>query len=402
MEVPEEDLDSSATDCKTTSKPDSPARLTPVEETSATLEAKLLAESKQHLQRIMDLPPQPSKSNPSVPEKKEIKECATSLFATINKLYGSLVELRAARPSLATTQCQCQQMHSKPAPSYSDIVKANIPQSSTTKTISKSINKKIKSEGCSSSYALIVYPKDANDGKATMENIQKSIIKDVKPDKLQIKVTAIKRVKGDGICFRTSSLRDATVLEQAIQGLPEVQLLVQTKLSEGKRPRVILLNVPKSVKDENIISTIYKQNESLHGINKKDFVTSTRFSTALTRGNMKENCRHIVLSTTPYIRSQLIKEKYISMSWVNVLIDDYVHITCCYQCCGFNHQARNCTSKQFCSHCSKAHRYSECTRRDQPSCCITCKTANKDLTRFLTIVSRRLTFQKYRKQHPSN
>ncbi|XP_023242635.1 uncharacterized protein LOC111640804 [Centruroides sculpturatus] len=373
------ELDSSTMDCEATSRPDSPSRFTFDDGAYLTLEAKLLAESNEHLQRIMDLLPPPSKSNPIVPEKKEIKERVASMFANINAMYGSLVELRASKSSPTTIQCQCQQSQSRPAPSYSDIVKTNIPQSTTTKTISKSINKKIKNEGCSSSYALIVYPRDANDGNVTMKSIQRNIIKDVKPDKLKIKVTAIKQVKGDGICFRTSSLRDATVLEQAIQGLPEVQPLVRTKLSEGRRPRMILLNVPSSVGDDHIISTLYEQNESLHSIKKEDFVASTRFSTALTRGNTKENCRHIVLSTTPHIRNQLIKEKYISISWANVLINDYVHITRCYQCCGFNHLARDCTSKQVCSHCSKAHRYSECTRREQPSCCITCKTANKDL-----------------------
>ncbi|XP_023211722.1 uncharacterized protein LOC111614583 [Centruroides sculpturatus] len=381
MDQVEVELDSSSTDCEATSRPGSPARYSQADSTFPTLEARLLAESQEDLQRIMDLLPLPSKSNPSVPDKKEIKERVTSMFATIHQLYGSLVELRAAKNTTESSHCQCHQTQPRLIPSYSEIVKTNIPQSTTTKTISRSINKKIQSEGCSSSYALIVYPNEANPETSTtnMEVIKNNIIKEVKPDKLKIKVTAIRKIKGNGLCFRTSSKRDAMILEQAVQGLPEVQPQIKTRVSEGRRPRIILLNVPNSAEDDSIISTIYEQNDFLNGISKQEFEESTRISTTLTKGNTKENCRHVVLSTTPGIRNQLIKEKYISLSWANIRIDDYVHITRCFQCCGYNHLAKDCTSKQICSHCSKAHRYNECTRREQPSCCITCKLANKGL-----------------------
>ncbi|XP_023211878.1 uncharacterized protein LOC111614746 [Centruroides sculpturatus] len=379
MEDMEGDIDSSATECEDNPRSNTPTRFTSAEETYNTLEAQLLAESNQHLQRIMDLLPQPSKSNPTVPEKAEIKERVTSMFATINKLYGSLVELRATQSNTPSIMCQCKPVQTVQTPTYSEILKTNIHQSTTTKTINRSLSRKIQNEGSSSSYALMVYPKETDSGTTNMGKIHKEIIKGVQPDKLKIKVTAIKRVKGDGLCFRTSSRRDAIILEQAVQGLPAVQPQVKTRVSEGRRPRVILLNVPNSVEDDNIVNTIYQQNDTLNGLSKEDFEASTRVSTTLTRGNTKENCRHVVLSTSPHIRNLLIKEKYVSLLWANILIDDYVHITRCYQCCGYNHLARECSSKQYCSHCSKSHKYNECTRREQPSCCVTCKMANKDL-----------------------
>ncbi|XP_067121153.1 uncharacterized protein [Centruroides vittatus] len=376
-EVPQATAPSSPT----SSTPSTPAASCTDGPSTATAEGALLQSAGRHLRRILDLLPAHYRSGTTVRDKKEIKERAARMFAAINQMYGMLTQLRESQAAPATTLSYNEPEILKP-PTYSDIVKSNIIQSSTTKAINRSLNNKIKHEGSSSSYALIVYPKEAEGPEKktiNMEKIYKKITNNIKPDQLKIKVTSVKQVKGDGICFRTANSKDAITLEKAVTELSELKEEIKTKISEGRRPRIILKNVPKSVKDDNVITTIYAQNEQLKGISEEEFMAQTRLSTVITRGNLRENCRHIVLSTSPLIRNQLIKEKYISISWANIQIDDYVHITRCYKCCGYNHIANNCTSRQSCSHCSKGHKFTDCTRREQPACCINCKSYNKDL-----------------------
>ncbi|XP_023242558.1 uncharacterized protein LOC111640744 [Centruroides sculpturatus] len=212
-----------------------------------------------------------------------------------------------------------------------------------------------------------------------MNHVENNIKKNIKPSNLKIRVKGVRQVKGDRLCFRMDTHKEAQILEDAIKKLPDIPNQVNCRISEDRRPRVILTNVPTSVDEEDIISYIYDQNEELQTINRDDFTENTRISTVLFRSNNKENCRHIVLSTSPSIRNVLVRTKHIALQWAKIYINDYIPLVRCYQCCGYNHLSVNCPAKQKCSHCGKGHRFVECRRLDHPPNCANCKMANKDL-----------------------
>ncbi|XP_023209779.1 uncharacterized protein LOC111612759 [Centruroides sculpturatus] len=123
---------------------------------------------------------------------------------------------------------------------------------------------------------------------------------------------------------------------------------------------------------------MYNQNGILEQINKDEFIEKCRISIAIFKGNIKEKCRHVVLSVASNIRNILIQHRYISLSWVNVKLDDYVPVIRCFQCAGFNHMAKDCREKTYCSHCTKNHRYNECNDKQNTPCCINCIKHNRD------------------------
>ncbi|XP_023237466.1 uncharacterized protein LOC111636448 [Centruroides sculpturatus] len=211
-----------------------------------------------------------------------------------------------------------------------------------------------------------------------MTKIEEEIKTKIKSHELKIKVKSDRQVKGDGICFRTDTHEEAEVLSEAINKLPEISSKVKSKISEGRRPRLILSNVPKSVNETELTSIIIEQNENLP-ISNDEFIKSTRISTILNRNNAKENCRNIVLSTTPKIRNILVGTKHVAIVWAKIQVNDYIPLVRCFQCCGFNHISTDCTKNQKCSHCNKGHRFGECQRLEEPPCCTNCRTANKDL-----------------------
>ncbi|XP_023229280.1 uncharacterized protein LOC111629613 [Centruroides sculpturatus] len=215
-----------------------------------------------------------------------------------------------------------------------------------------------------------------------MKRIESEIKKRIKPHELKIKVKSVRQVRGDGICFRTDSYKEAETLSDAINDHPDIAKKVQSKISEGRRPRVILTNVPIAVSEEEIIPMMYEQNEIVQNMTMDEFSSSTKISTVLFRNNNKENCRHIVISTTPNLRNLLVKTKHIAIQWAKIYVNDYIPLVRCYQCCGYNHLSTTCPNKQRCSHCGKAHRFRECRKLDDDPCCINCKTLNKDLPEY--------------------
>ncbi|XP_023222818.1 mediator of RNA polymerase II transcription subunit 23-like [Centruroides sculpturatus] len=250
--------------------------------------------------------------------------------------------------------------------SYAEATKINVKPSSTTLVINRSLKNKINNEGSGGSFALLLYPKTDEEGLLTKMNQIESEIK--------------KRIKLQEL--RTDSQKEAEILSDAINEHPDIVDKVRSKISEGRRPQVILTNVPISVDEADIIPTIFTQNEIFQSMTKDEFTYSTRISTVLFRNNARENCWHIVLSTTPRIRNILVRTKHIAIEWAKIYVNDYISLVRCFQCCGYNHLSTNCPNRQRCSHCGKVHRFSDCRRLENPPNCINCRTVNKELLEY--------------------
>ncbi|XP_023211879.1 uncharacterized protein LOC111614748 [Centruroides sculpturatus] len=249
--------------------------------------------------------------------------------------------------------------------------------------INKSLKNKVGIEGTGGSFALLLYPKPNEEGLHTnMKHIETEIKKRIKPHELKIKVKSVRQVKGDGICFRTDSQKEAEILSEAIKKHPDIAGKIHSKFSEGRRPRIILTNVPITVEEADIIPMIYNQNDIFQNTTIEEFASATRISTVLFRNNNKENCRHIVISTSPKFRNILVKTKHIALEWAKIYVNDYIPLVRCYQCCGYNHLSTNCPNKQRCSHCGKTHKFSDCRKLEDPPQCTNCRTVNKELPEY--------------------
>ncbi|XP_023223355.1 uncharacterized protein LOC111624677 [Centruroides sculpturatus] len=339
------------------------------------LEDKILSEANQHFMRILNLLPEKYGNNIRTKERKEVRERVMRLFSCLEQFHGILQEARTTSQKSPTTN-----VSTNLPVSYADVTKMNTRPTSTTRTINRSLKSKLDNEGSGGSVALILYPKTDVEGETiNMQQIENSIIKKIKPHDLKIQVKAIKRVKGDGICFRTNSHKDAETLSNAIEKLPEVSGKIKGKISEGRRPRIILNNVPISVDEPDLIPMVFDQNKALQVVPREEFIQNTRISTVLYRNSAKENCRHIILSTAPRIRDAFVRSKHIAVEWTNIFVNDYIPLVRCYQCCGYNHISTSCPDKQKCSHCAKGHRFADCQRLNQNPTCTNCKAANKGL-----------------------
>ncbi|XP_023219885.1 uncharacterized protein LOC111621862 [Centruroides sculpturatus] len=350
------------------------------------IEDSILREAKTQLMRILELLPNPYKSNLKTEERKEIKERAMLLYATVHQIFGKLTEIRQEMEKKTNKNTEPIEQRDETRkneevnhiqlkqPTYAEITRRNLKYtlSQTTKTIND------KSEEGDNS-AVLIYPGKDGDTQLNMKEVSKEIMNNIQPHQIKVKIKQIKQIRGNGLCFRVGNEQEGNRLKQAIQNIAEIKNKINCKTATGRKPRVILLNVPQSIQEDEIIEIMSEQNDIWRDMNKETIKENCKISTIITGGQRKENCCHVVITVTPQIRKILIGQRTISLSWSTIRVDDFVPVTRCYRCCGFGHWARDCQKQQVCSHCTKEHGFKECKMKHEIPTCINCIQTNRKL-----------------------
>ncbi|XP_067118875.1 uncharacterized protein [Centruroides vittatus] len=342
----------------------------------STREKDLLQSVGAHLKRIHDLLPEPYKSNIRTEDRKEIKDRVAQMFGAVHQMYGILSEMREQLKSQSTSPIQGPTfIQDNPHPTYADMARSTRKPSETTRTINKTI---ANSDRGGSSHALIVYPNPMEGERVDMKSITKEIMEKVKPQKLKVNVKAVRQVKGDGVCFRVGNRQEGETLQQAIKEIKEIEQNITCKVSEGRNPKLILINVPNSIETDHVLDIMYEQNQALERYKKDDYKANCKLTKINIRGKTNENCQHLVISVSPSLHSVLLNLKFVALSWAQIKVDDFLPLVRCYKCCGFQHLAKSCTKNQTCSHCTEEHTFQECSKDHKPKC-INCINENKNL-----------------------
>ncbi|XP_023229257.1 uncharacterized protein LOC111629578 [Centruroides sculpturatus] len=351
-----------------------------MEQTTEEIETTLLSEAKDMLSTVMELCPEHTNTNVKQKERCKIRECVANMFGYLHEMFAIVKETRRQMARVENNKSQQAPLQTTQNTTYSDILKRTIKPSNTTRNIQKSLDQKLNQEGTGGSHAVLIYPKDqtGEEEQINMDKVTEVLKSKIEPHKLKIKIKTVRKVKDNGVCIRVGDRDQSISLEKAIKEIKELDDKINCKRSEGKKPRVILLNVPQSIQEDDIPTYIYKQNDIWGDLKEETFRNQCTISTILNRGRRTENCRHVVLSVAPQIRNTFIKEKHISINWATIKVDDYIPITRCYRCCGTGHIAKDCDQEQHCSHCGENHKYSECDRLKKPPCCVNCHRNNKD------------------------
>ena len=74
----------------------------------------------------------------------------------------------------------------------------------------------------------------------------------------------------------------------------------------------------------------------------------------------KRTTRNLVIEVLPQTRRQILQTK-IKLQWTICKVDDYISITRCFKCSGYNHRHRDCNCEEACPLCAGNHRMQECT-----------------------------------------
>lgn len=338
--------------------------------------------------------------NGDQPEEKFLREIEAGLITIFHNIKGNPktgTMTRAARDQIKAATVRMHQaasrMHSllkeirekqteTPKETYASILtkepQNNIPMSRTTKIVGKTIKKgKITAKG---NQDLLINIKDEEDFPSlNNETIENTIKKEIQPGKLGIAVSGVYKTK-QGICIKVGNKEQGQKLKREIEKTSQLRGKIEVKLPDKKSPKLILLNVPEYIKNEEIVEGMYYQNSHINeAITEENFKEDTKIQGSFKTSRTGNSKRHIILTVLPRSRNIILLKQNLSISWAHVKVDDYLPVIRCYQCCGFGHMSKNCERAQRCSHCAGKHRYNQCKKLEEEPTCTNCREANRGI-----------------------
>ena len=188
----------------------------------------------------------------------------------------------------------------------------------------------------------------------------------VKESLEDIPVKSCKPTKSGGLVIKFPS-KDimnsaANVLNACLGDTPVLSV------SEPKKmlPKMTVVDIPKSMPDDEIMSSILKKNAGI----KRLVDTGLPFS--LMFAKEKAHSKTIIFKMAPEVRKEIVNAGgYIYVGLSHCRAFDRVWVRQCYHCQGFSHNADRCKRKNEapkCSFCAGSHRSRDCTNKECPKC----------------------------------
>lgn len=238
----------------------------------------------------------------------------------------------------------------------------------------KLVNKAISSTNINinkpSQYAILITNKNDTNNETDLNTLMETITKSINPSEFGLNINCIRTTQQKDLCIELRNKKDTETLISAIESIQSLSDKINIRQTNKKNPRIILLNTPTYLNEKQIFKYIYNQNSEIKNtFETTDFAESCKIITKFRKKNGDESHRHVVVSVPPRVKNLLIKLQNISLDWAVVRVDDYIPLLRCYNCCGFNHLAKDCKAALSCSHYGDRHNYKNCPNTEkQPTC----------------------------------
>ncbi|CAL7932893.1 unnamed protein product, partial [Xylocopa violacea] len=281
-------------------------------------------------------------------EEQSVNKKISLLDSTISNAVSQLNEVKK--------QMQEQSTHQNL--SYADKVKVQ------SKIISTQTIKPPKN-------IVTIYPKEGSEINNS-ETTRKIIVNSIEPTEEKLKIRHMKKINKSGVLIETETTSDA---EQILKCKKLTCAGLVAGLPSKRKPKMIIYQVPKDLKEKDLLAAIKDQNAD--HLNKDKFTED--FKLLFRTGDREKETVNWVIEVTPEIRNTLTKRSKIFIGWHSCSIRDYIQITRCYKCQSFGHISKHCQAKvDTCGHCGQdGHSFGSCSKKQQNPTCVNCKRANK-------------------------
>ncbi|CAL7932822.1 unnamed protein product [Xylocopa violacea] len=281
-------------------------------------------------------------------EEQSVNKKISLLDSTISNAVSQLNEVKK--------QMQEQSTHQNL--SYADKVKVQ------SKIISTQTIKPPKN-------IVTIYPKEGSEINNS-ETTRKIIVNSIEPTEEKLKIRHMKKINKSGVLIETETTSDA---EQILKCKKLTCAGLVAGLPSKRKPKMIIYQVPKDLKEKDLLAAIKDQNAD--HLNKDKFTED--FKLLFRTGDREKETVNWVIEVTPEIRNILTKRSKIFIGWHSCSIRDYIQITRCYKCQSFGHISKHCQAKvDTCGHCGQdGHSFGSCPKKQQNPTCVNCKRANK-------------------------
>ncbi|XP_035216029.1 uncharacterized protein LOC118189516 [Stegodyphus dumicola] len=211
-------------------------------------------------------------------------------------------------------------------------------------------------------HVLLVYPKE--DTEQTSEEVKEQLTKYINPGKLKVGIKNVKKISKGGVLIETTKKEDLKIIEEAIKENRKLKDSVDTRKPQKLNPRIIIYNVKEDITKEKLKRLIKSQNTGFEESN-----TEVLYPMKARFGN------HWVITTDPETYQRMMRQKKVNLQWTRNNVCEYIKVTQCSKCLGFNHNAKNCQKEKICAGCgSGKHEAKDCPKKEKT--CSNCTKAN--------------------------
>uniref|UniRef100_A0A0A9VUJ5 Putative 50 kDa protein in type I retrotransposable element R1DM n=1 Tax=Lygus hesperus TaxID=30085 RepID=A0A0A9VUJ5_LYGHE len=277
-------------------------------------------------------------------------------------LHGRLVEAKQGKDSLQSS------LEANTLTILDMVSKSSFAPKSDNKSYAEVMKAKKISIPLRSDNTVVMYPID-NNSNITPAEIEKEVRQAVNPVTTKIKIENMRTIGNKGLLVRTAQKDNLTSLLDC-QKLKDSGIKVS--VPNKKMPRLAVYNVPQDLDDDQFISALGGQNDLEEDFLKKNMKCAFKF------GRKDRASVHRVIEVSPELRKKLLSKERVYIFWTSCHVEDYLHISRCYTCHGFNHVSKTCkATTQVCGHCAEVgHDFNSCTKRELKACCANCKKYN--------------------------
>lgn len=213
-------------------------------------------------------------------------------------------------------------------------------------------------------HSVVVTSKNEQDtGEQVMERLRKV----ANEDEGWVKVEKVKRAKDRKVIigYRTEEERN-----RAQKRLAEKEKSLNVEEVRNKDPLLVLYNVLKNLKDEDLLNAIRTRNKDLFQNLEPD---QDRMSVFYKRTARNPHTCHVVLRVSPAVWSRALNGGRLHVDLQPIRVADQSPLVQCSLCLGYGHSRRFCTTTEpRCSHCGGLHMRAECpdyAAGAEPNCC---------------------------------
>lgn len=225
---------------------------------------------------------------------------------------------------------------------------------------------------------LVAYPtQERSADYASSSATKQALMKAIRPSDDGFQIVGIKKTAKSGVVLRVANENQLKRLE-SVDAIKSAGLRLEKP--KGRRPRLLVKDIPASMEDNNFLQAIYRQNiKNELPIKEDDFIKSTKI---VRRRSTNNGRKWLGIEIEPEVRKHLVSTKdKLFIDWATCRFVDDIEVVRCAYCQQFGHVKKHCANKSpTCAICSEAHETNVCPHKDDLNftpVCAACKRFKK-------------------------
>lgn len=211
---------------------------------------------------------------------------------------------------------------------------------------------------------VVVKPKNNQTCAATRKDLTGNV------DPISFSINSVRNASSGSIIIECSTSNSTEKLVKNVTD--KLGKNYDIKIPKQRLPKIRVLGLSEPLDSELSVATLIDQN--------KNIFTSGSHIKILSKFSYKNSNRHgakIELDPASFVKLMNSKEPKVRIGWDVCAVVEAFDFLRCFNCSGYHHLSKDCTSQTNCPKCSAAHKLSECTSNTE--CCVNCKTSAHDL-----------------------